>query len=56
VPQAMDLKATKSKATAQQHSVLWFRKGLRLHDNGALHAALQASPEHLTPVFCLDPW
>jgi DNA photolyase len=38
------------------HSVLWFRKGLRLHDNGALHAALEASPQTLTPVFCLDPW
>ena len=36
--------------------MLWFRKGLRLHDNGALHAALEASPQTLTPVFCLDPW
>ncbi len=38
------------------HAMLWFRKGLRLHDNGALHAALEASPQTLTPVFCLDPW
>jgi len=37
------------------NSLLWFRKGLRLHDNPALHAAL-AGAQHVTPVFCLDPW
>eukprot|EP00891_Asterochloris_glomerata_P003329 jgi/Astpho2/3329/e_gw1.00054.36.1_t len=37
------------------NSVLWFRKGLRLHDNPALHAALKDC-DHLYPVFCLDPW
>ncbi|KAI4875908.1 hypothetical protein NFI96_032895 [Prochilodus magdalenae] len=33
----------------------WFRKGLRLHDNPALKAALQDC-EHIYPVFILDPW
>jgi len=36
-------------------SVLWFRKGLRLHDNPALHAACRGA-SHLYPVFVLDPW
>ncbi|KAL7846439.1 hypothetical protein SRHO_G00214190 [Serrasalmus rhombeus] len=33
----------------------WFRKGLRLHDNPALKAALHDC-EHIYPVFILDPW
>lgn len=33
----------------------WGPAGLRLHDNPALHAALDRA-EHVTPVFCLDPW
>ena len=41
---------------SSQRAVLWFRKGLRLHDNPALNAALDMAPESLTPVFCLDPW
>ena len=53
---AMDVKATKAAATSKQHSLLWFRKGLRLHDNPALHDALAASPQAMTAVFCLDPW
>ena len=35
-------------------AMLWFRKGLRLHDNPALLDAIQA--QNLFPVFCLDPW
>lgn len=35
-------------------SMMWFRKGLRLHDNPALLEALEGA-EHLYPVFCLDP-
>jgi cryptochrome len=35
-------------------TVLWFRKGLRLHDNGALAAAIDGA-NRLYPVFCLDP-
>jgi len=37
----------------------WFRKGLRVHDNPALLAALQetkGSYYELRPVFILDPW
>ena len=33
----------------------WFRKGLRLHDNPALVAAIHSNLE-LYPVFILDPW
>ena len=36
-------------------TMLWFRKGLRLHDNPALTAAVEGS-SRLLPVFCLDPW
>ena len=35
-------------------SVIWFRKGLRLHDNPALAAAIEGA-SRLYPVFCLDP-
>lgn len=34
----------------------WLRKGLRLHDNLALAAALHPTPTALYPVFILDPW
>ena len=44
----------------RQPSVIhWFRKGLRLHDNPALLAALKpvdGSVLSLKPVFVLDPW
>ena len=33
----------------------WFRKGLRLHDNPALIAAIESKLE-LCPIFILDPW
>ncbi|XP_041098433.1 cryptochrome circadian regulator 5 isoform X2 [Polyodon spathula] len=36
-------------------SIHWFRKGLRLHDNPALLAALRDCAE-IRPVFILDPW
>ena len=35
-------------------TLFWFRKGLRLHDNPALAAAVESSTK-LYPVFCLDP-
>jgi hypothetical protein len=38
------------------NAILWFRKGLRLHDNLALQKALEHQPKELYPVFCLDPW
>lgn len=36
-------------------SLLWFRKGLRLHDSPALAAAVEGSTR-LYPVFVIDPW
>jgi len=40
-------------------AIHWFKKGLRLHDNPALIAALkplEGEPLTLRPVFVLDPW
>ncbi|KAG8434639.1 hypothetical protein GDO86_012849 [Hymenochirus boettgeri] len=37
------------------NSIHWFRKGLRLHDNPALLAAMKDCAE-LYPIFILDPW
>jgi DNA photolyase len=37
-----------------QRGMLWFRKGLRLHDNPALLAACKTA--YMAPVFVLDPW
>ena len=40
-------------------AVVWFRKGLRVHDNPALLAAAAAATpakSALYPVFVLDPW
>lgn len=36
------------------NALLWFRKGLRIHDNPALDHARRGS-KHLFPVFVLDP-
>jgi len=36
-------------------SMIWFRKGLRLHDNGAVIAAMNGSSS-VVPVFILDRW
>ncbi|XP_062617610.1 cryptochrome-1-like [Saccostrea cucullata] len=36
-------------------AIHWFRKGLRLHDNPALLAAIKIA-EDVKPVFILDPW
>lgn len=35
-------------------SLLWFRKGLRIHDNPALEVASRGA-SHLYPVFVIDP-
>ena len=40
--------------TSGPATLLWFRKGLRLHDSPALHAALEGSAA-LYPVFIFDP-
>jgi len=37
------------------HSIHWFRKGLRLHDNPALLQALQGS-DTIRCVYIVDPW
>ena len=35
-------------------SILWFRHGLRLHDNPSLHEALKATDSHILPIFIFD--
>ncbi|CAE7938220.1 UVR3 [Symbiodinium necroappetens] len=44
------------KAEAAGTAVVWFRKGLRLHDNPALLEAAKSGAKHLCPVFVLDPF
>lgn len=39
----------------EKHAVHWFRKGLRLHDNPALRAALEDASTFRC-VFVLDPY
>lgn len=39
----------------QGNSLIWFRKGLRIHDNPALEYACKDA-KHVFPVFVLDPW
>eukprot|EP01018_Ginkgo_biloba_P022048 Gb_03017 [translate_table: standard] len=44
-----------SIANMEGNSLMWFRKGLRIHDNPALEYACQ-NVKHVFPVFILDPW
>ncbi|MFK7925617.1 MAG: DASH family cryptochrome [Bacteroidia bacterium] len=37
-----------------ERGILWFRNDLRLHDNEALHQALEHTQE-VIPVYCIDP-
>jgi hypothetical protein len=37
------------------HTVYWFRKALRIHDNPSLVKSIK-STTNLDPIFCLDPW
>jgi hypothetical protein len=39
----------------KKRSLMWFRKGLRLHDNPALLQACEGA-RNVYPVFVLDPW
>jgi cryptochrome len=39
---------------ATNNAMHWFRKGLRLHDNPALVASLEQSPQRIYPVYVLD--
>lgn len=45
---------TQTPPLMASNSLLWFRKGLRIHDNPALEHARKDS-KHLFPVFILDP-
>ena len=42
-------------SAAGSNSLVWFRKGLRLHDNPALIEACRSSSK-VYPVFIIDPW
>ncbi|KAF4523712.1 Cryptochrome 2 [Ephemera danica] len=46
---------TSSNTVSEKHTVHWFRKGLRLHDNPSLHEGLKDATS-LRCVFILDPW
>lgn len=50
---------TGSKFTSQikgeKHTVHWFRKGLRLHDNPSILEGLTGS-KTLRCIFIIDPW
>jgi len=39
----------------EKHTVHWFRKGLRLHDNPSLREGIQNSTTYRC-VFIIDPW
>ena len=41
-------------ATPRKVSILWFRKGLRVHDNPALLEACKGA-NHMYPIFVIDP-
>ncbi|RUS77009.1 hypothetical protein EGW08_015234 [Elysia chlorotica] len=41
--------------TSKKHALFWFRKGLRLHDNPALIAAIHGAATYRC-VYILDPW
>jgi cryptochrome len=47
--------SSSSSSAAAAVSLHWFRKGLRLHDNPALVAALAGGATTLKPLFILDP-
>lgn len=39
----------------ESNALMWFRKGLRIHDNPALDLARRGATRILYPVFVLDP-
>ena len=39
----------------ETNALVWFRKGLRIHDNPALDQARRGATKILYPVFVLDP-
>lgn len=46
--------ANSTSMSSGSGSLLWFRKGLRIHDNPALEVASRGA-SHLYPVFVIDP-
>ena len=40
---------------SEKNCLFWFRKGLRLHDNPALLAAIEGAKTYRC-VYILDPW
>jgi len=44
-----------AQGDGKKHTVHWFRKGLRLHDNPSLSEGL-AGASTFRCVFVLDPW
>jgi cryptochrome len=48
-------KSIMSAKSDQKHTVHWFRKGLRLHDNPSLREGLKSATTFRC-VFILDPW
>ncbi len=56
-PSKKKTKAASANPGPAAHTIMWFRNDLRLHDNAALAAALDAaetSGGHVVPVFILD--
>lgn len=45
----------KDRVSSDKHTVHWFRKGLRLHDNPSLREGLKGASTFRC-VFILDPW
>jgi len=43
-------------AVEAKSSVIWFRKGLRVHDNPALVEACKSGCNRIYPIFIIDPW
>jgi deoxyribodipyrimidine photolyase len=44
-----------TKPSRLPRCVVWFRLGLRVHDNDALLKAISMKPEKIYPVFTIDP-
>ncbi|KAI3982062.1 hypothetical protein MKX01_018968 [Papaver californicum] len=53
--QISNAKISFSSSSSSMNSIIWFRKGLRIHDNPSLEYARKDS-KHLYPIFILDPY
>ena len=54
-PVAHTLGNVVGESIMSRKALVWFRKGLRIHDNPSLLQAVKLNPESLCPVFVLDP-